>query len=244
VLVTAVVRKPRRAGRVDVYIDGEVAFDLPRDTARKIALRPGRSIDGAEVEAILAAEQKRQALEAAVALLARRPRSERELRRRLAQRKVPPPLIEQTMARLHELKLIDDAAFARFWTEARDRTSPRGRRLVTQELRTQGVEAELAVAATADMSDTDAAYRLASGRMRALKGLDYATFRNRLGTLLQRRGFGWDVARSTVERCWSESGGTALEDAHSEDARDEDARDEDARDEDARDEDARGSDME
>ncbi|MEX2227595.1 MAG: regulatory protein RecX [Dehalococcoidia bacterium] len=211
-LVTAVVRKPRRAGRVDVYVDGEVAFDVQRDTARTSELRPGRSIEPAEIEAIIAADRKRQALEAAVALLARRPRSEREVRSRLAQRKFPAPIIEETMARLDALKLIDDAAFARYWAETRDRTSPRGRRLVTQELRSRGVDAGMASEATAELSDADAAYRVASRRARSLAAADYQTFRNRLGSLLQRRGFGWDVAGATVERCWQELGRAAAED--------------------------------
>ena len=211
-LVTAVVRKPRRAGRVDVYVDGEVAFDVPRDTARKIAMRPGRTIEQHEIASIVAAEQKRQAMESAVTLLARRPRSEREVRRRLAQRKFPPPLIEETVARLRSLQLIDDAAFARFWADARDRSSPRGRRLVTQELRTQGVTAEVAVAATAGLSDADAAYRLASRRMGSMASLEYQAFRNRMGSLLQRRGFGWETARATIERCWRELGRERHED--------------------------------
>jgi len=212
VLVTAVVRKTHRAGRVDVYVDGEVAFDVPHDTARTCDLHPGRRIEPAEIEEIVAAERKRGAMEAAIALLARRPRSEREVRRRLVQRGFPPALVDDTISRLCALKLIDDAAFARFWAETRDRTSPRGRRLVTQELRTHGVDSNVAAATTAELSDADAAYRLASRRMRGLEGADYQTFRNRLGGRLQRRGFGWDVAQSTIERCWRELGGTPIED--------------------------------
>lgn len=211
-LVTAVVRKPRRAGRVDVYIDGEVALELSRESARKVDLRPGRRIEPHELDAIVAAEQKRQAIDASIALLARRPRSERDLRRRLTQRKFPPEVIDSTIARLRTLRLIDDVAFAQYWTETRDRTSPRGRRMITQELRAQGVDATAAAAATEQLSDTDAAYRLATGRLRAFSSLDYATFRNRLGGFLQRRGFGWDVARATVERCWCELGRGAHED--------------------------------
>ena len=211
-IVTAVVRKTRRPGRVDVYIDGEVAFDLPRTTAREIDLRPGRAVDRAELDSIIAAEQKRHAFEAAVALLARRPRSEREIRRRLVQRKIAEPLIDETLSRLRTLNLIDDAAFAQFWAETRDRSSPRGKRLVAQELRANGVELSVAASATDDLSDEDAAYRLALQRMRSMTGLDYSTFRNRLGSLLQRRGFTWDTARATVDRCWRESGGDAHED--------------------------------
>jgi regulatory protein len=212
VLVTSVVRKPHRAGRVDVYVDGKVAFDVARDAARKMNLRPGRAIENAEVEAIVAADQERSALDAAVVLLARRPRSERELRRRLAQRKFAPQLVEGTIERLRALDLIDDAAFARYWADVRDRTSPRGRRLVTQELRAQGVDMKTAAEAASELSDDDAAYRLASRRARSMANLEYDAFRNRLASLLRRRGFGWEVVRATIERCWSEVGEPLYED--------------------------------
>jgi regulatory protein len=211
-LVTAVVRKPRRAGRVDVYVDGEIAFDLPRETARKIELRPGRAIERDEIDAIVAAEQKRLAFEAAIAMLARRPRSEREIRRGLMRRTRSSAIVDATIDRLRTLQLIDDEAYARYWAESRDRTSPRGRRLITQELRTQGVDTTIASAATAELSDADAAYRLASRRSRALSSLDHRAFCNRMASLLQRRGFGWEVTRATVARCWAELGREAAED--------------------------------
>lgn len=211
-IVTAVERTRGRRSRVDVYVDGAVLFDVARDTAADLGLRPGRAIDAGEAEAIVAADQRRQALATAAAMLARRPRSEREIRQRLAQRRFAAELIDATVARLRASKLIDDAEFARAWTESRDRTSPRGQRLLVQELRRYGVETSTAQAAAAEVSDPDAAYRVATKRARALGGLEYRAFRDRLGSFLQRRGFGWDVARATVERCWRESGGGASAD--------------------------------
>ncbi len=206
-IITAVERTRGRRSRVDIYVDGALFFDVARDTASERQLRPGRPIDVAEADAIVAADQRRQALATAAAMLARRPRSEREIRQRLAQRRFAPELIEATIARLRASKLIDDAAFARAWTESRDRSSPRGQRLLVQELRGYGVETTTAQAAAAEISDADAAYRVATKRARALTGLEYRTFRDKLGPFLQRRGFGWDVARQTVDRCWRESGG-------------------------------------
>lgn len=206
-IITAINPKPRRRSRVDVYVDGELAFDLARDTVSKRELRPGRPIDRAEIEAIVAADARRSALDTAVAMLARRPRSEREVRRRLAQRKCDPALIDETVERLRGMKLVDDAEFARAWAESRDRSSPRGRRLIAGELRAYGVTAAVAGEAAATVSETDAAYRVAAKRMRSLVGADYRAFRDRLGAHLQRRGFAWEVVRGTVERCWGESGG-------------------------------------
>ena len=34
--------------------------------------------------------------------------------------------------------------------------------------------------------------------------IDYATFRNRLGSFLQRRGFGYQIVTKTVRELWKE----------------------------------------
>jgi len=205
-IVTAVGRKPKRRGRLDVYVDGVPAFDVSRATARAHELRPGRPIDAAAIAAIVADDCRRAALGAAVALLARRPRSEREVRRRLRERRFDAGVADDTVERLRALRLLDDAEFARSWTGMRDSQSPRSRRLLVQELRARGVDATVARDATSDVLDADAAYRLASRRMRSLAPLDDATFRARLAGLLQRRGFSWSVVAATVERCRDELG--------------------------------------
>ncbi len=205
-IVTSIERSRSRRSRVDVYINGERRFEIGRATATQRGLRPGLPIESAEIDAIVAADARRTAMETAAAMLARRPRSEREIRRRLALRKHDPALIDETIGRLRSLKLIDDAEFARSWTESRDRSSPRGQRLIVQELRASGVDATTARDAADEIAEPDAAYRAASARLRSLRDLDRQAFRNRLGGYLQRRGFGWDVVRATVDRCWAELG--------------------------------------
>lgn len=210
-IVTGVERIPKRRGRMQVYVDGIAALELAASTVRSQDIVPGKIVKQTDLDALTAAEQRRQAMTAAAAMLARRPRSEREIRRKLAQRKTGATVIDETIARLRAVRLIDDAEFARSWTESRDRTSPRGRRLVVQELRTAGVDTAVATEAASAIDDEDAAYRLAAGRVRSLARLDYVAFRARLGGFLQRRGFGYGVARATVERCWRENGGAEPE---------------------------------
>ena len=201
-IITAVEPAPRRRGRVDVYVDGVVAFDIARTTATGRGLRLGATIDAAQIDAIVAADRRRAALETAAAMLARRPRSEREVRRRLAHHRFGAPLIDETVTRLLESKLIDDAEFARAWTESRERSSPRGRRLIVQELRAAGVAGATAVEAASAVSEEEAAYRVGEKKARALASCEYRAFRDKLGAHLQRRGFGWETARATVDRCW------------------------------------------
>jgi regulatory protein len=203
-IITAIERHPKRRSRVEVFLDGVAAFEIAARTAAKQSLHPGLAVEQSDIDALLAVESRRLALEAAAAMLARRPRSEQEIRRRLRQRKHDVAIIDETVSRLRELRLIDDAEFARAYTETRDRISPRGRRLIRIELRSAGVDQSLAADASELVDDADAAERYARTRMKSLATLDYQAFRNKLGSQLQRRGFGWEVARRVVERLWRE----------------------------------------
>ncbi len=204
-IVTAVERQ-RRGRRVNVSVDGRFALALGAELAAQHGVRPGRELTPGELSALAQEETRRRALESALSLLSYRPRSERELRDRLRDKRFDPDTIEKTIGRLRELGYVDDASFARFWTETRQTLRPRSRRLLVSELRRRGVSGSAADEATAGISDEEAAYDAAGRRLRALGGLEYQRFRERLGRFLTRRGFSYDVARRVIERCWAEVG--------------------------------------
>jgi regulatory protein len=206
-IITAVDRAPKRRDRVQVHVDGVSMFEVSQTTARKHDLRPGRELTASEI-----ADARYVALTAAAAMLARRPHSEREVRARLGRRGCDAQAADGAIQTLTTAGLLNDAEYAQAWTESRDRISPRGHRLVEQELRASGVSLEIARDAADQVSDADAAMRAAARRLASLRGLDYGSFRKRLGSFLQRRGFDWDTCGATIERCW--------QDLHSDDATD------------------------
>ena len=152
------------------------------------------------------------ALEVAVHYLGTRPRTRWEISRRLRRAKVPDGEIEVALDRLTELGYVDDAAFARWWGEQRDRHSPRGRRMIEAELRQRGVGREVIDAyrqehAAPERSPEDAGLpgdELARARdalARHLRGrpmpIDRAA-RQRVGMYLVRRGFEPDTVRAAL----------------------------------------------
>ena len=82
-------------------------------------------------------------LEAAVRFLEVRARSVAEVRRRLTSAGYRPELVEAAIARLLDLGMLDDEAFARLWVESRDRAHPRGEHALIIELRQKGIEASV-----------------------------------------------------------------------------------------------------
>jgi regulatory protein len=188
--------------RVRVYIDGRLAFCV--DPLLAAGLQVGQVLDPAARARLAAADERGRALDAALRLLARRPRSEHEVRARLAAKGYSAATIAAVGERLRALGLLDDAAFARFWVEQRQQFRPRGAAALRAELRAKGVAPAAVAAALADTDEAAAAYRAGRARLRALAGLAPAAFRQRLGAYLQRRGFGFDACVQAVERLWAE----------------------------------------
>lgn len=117
-------------------------------------------------------------------------------------RKFPQDIAEHVIADLRDRSLIDDAEFARLWTESRLRAKPRSAWLVKRELINKGVSPDLADAAVSDYDDSENAYRAASEYSRRLDGADYETFHRRLYGYMGRRGFSASISRSVISSLW------------------------------------------
>jgi len=150
------------------------------------------------------ADESQRCLSAALRYISLRPRSEAELRERLARRGFAPASLEAAVASLRAQGLVDDAAFAHFWQENRQACRPRSLWLTRQELRQKGVADDIIAAALAGADDIASAEAAARNWARRLANTDYDTFRRRLGDFLRRRGFGYRVIGQTVDRLWQE----------------------------------------
>jgi regulatory protein len=162
-------------------------------------------------------------LEAAARFLEVRSRSVAEVRRRLIGAGYKPDLVEGAIARLLDLGLLDDEAFARAWIESRDRARPRGERAIRQELGLKGVDRttidlvlserrEAAFGIPSDdgeiatTPDQAAAERLLARNARSLARVaDPRQRRQRAYALLARNGFDPDICRSVAAGLDAES---------------------------------------
>lgn len=208
--ITSITAQAHDSQRVNLFIDGEFALGLSLTTLAETGLALGLELDEAawaQLEAAVAAER---ALSAAARLLAARPRSTAEIRQRLGRKAFAPDAIEQAIARLDALGLLDDAAFSRYWVENRQNFRPRGANALRDELRRKGVDRATiaeALAATDADPDGEAARAEAVARTalrRYATSPDRATFERRLGGLLQRRGFSLHVIRPMLAILWNE----------------------------------------
>lgn len=156
-------------------------------------------------------------LEAGLRFLEPRQRSIGEVRRRLMRVGYRADLVEGAIARLVELEMLDDQAFARTWIESRDRARPRGSRALRRELAVKGIERavvdETMGEREAESPDADAAAarRLLERNARALARVgNPVARRQRAYALLARNGFDPEVAAAAARALDS----TTADDVH------------------------------
>src|SRR5687767_12363692 len=139
--------------------------------------------------------------ERALGLLAVRPRSRRELERRLLAARFEPEEVEDVLARLERVGLVDDEAFAREYAEHRFGSRMEGSRAVAKGLRAAGIAPSLAESVSQDVpavGEEERAVDLARARASRLSRVAPEKAFARLSSLLMRRGYGPEIARSAA----------------------------------------------
>lgn len=202
--VTALKAQAANANRVNVFLDGEYAFSLHVDLA--VDLRTDQELSAAEIDALRGQDAREQAYARALHYLSFRPRSAREVERYLLDKGVAEDDVAALLARLRAAELVDDRVFARWWVGARETGRPKGAWALRSELRLKGVSDDDIDAAVAELDESASALSAAERRAEQLAHLDQDTFQRRLLAFLMRRGFGYAVARETVDRLWDEHG--------------------------------------
>lgn len=200
--VTDLEPQKRRSDRVNVYLDGEFAFGLAGGLAAGIQV--GDRLTGAQIEDLKRKDSVDEARRRAMRLIARRPRSEQELRRYFDRRQIPPSVQDAAIERLKDGEWIDDWAFAEAWVENRLAFRPRGAIALKSELRQKGVPREAIEDALVGFDEQAAALDAGRAALSRYTDLSWQDFRKRLGGYLGRRGFRYDMISSVVELLWEE----------------------------------------
>jgi regulatory protein len=212
--ITALEPQVSNPERVNVFVDQRFLLGVDAAVIIQMGLEVEQELEPAQLAQLQGEAALQQAVERAYNFLSYRPRSREEVRRYLRRKETPPVIIDAAMERLVRLDLVNDEAFTSFWVENREKFSPRGARSLKNELRMKGVERDVVDEMVTDENDEERA--LLAGRKKALSlvrlpNMDFAIFRTRLGSFLQRRGFGYEVSTRTVRALWRELQGEEAE---------------------------------
>jgi len=130
-----------------------------------------------------------------------RPRAEKELIRRLRERKFIQPVINKIISEFKDQALIDDTRFVQDWTEVRRKKGFSWER-IKFELKQKGIEEELLEDSVCS-GDEDYFFALeVAKKQKSLimkKGVDVNKIKQRLFNFMIHRGFTPDTSREIIQ---------------------------------------------
>lgn len=199
--ITAIEEQKRDNARVNVSIDGTFAFGLHADLVLEHRLSTGVELTTADIATLLQADEVKKAITAALNLIAFRPRASGELARKLREKGYAAEAASIAVERMRDLGYLNDARFAERWVENRQEHRPRSARMLQQELRQKGVDAETVaeVLDEAEIDEVGDALALAQKKSAGMSALDQQTRHRRISGFLARRGYGFEVIRKVLE---------------------------------------------
>ena len=198
----------KQQGAVRVELEDEPALRIPAPLFRERPLRVGDEVDVAAHAEWMRERGHRFALDAAVAYLAARPCTVREVDARLAQAGYHEEARERVVARLVGEGYLDDAGFADRWAATRS-SRALGTRRIAQELQKKGVDSDV-IASALSQVDEEEQLRAATAHAEKLLaracGNDERDARRKVQAALARRGYDWDIIRDAMAQAGADAG--------------------------------------
>lgn len=172
---------------------------MPRAMLKERPYRGGTPFDLAAHEAFIRERSYPYAMEKAVALLAMRSRTERELREALRLAAYQEAVIERVIERMSEAGYVDDAGFAKGWASSRTSKSM-GARRIRMELRQKGVAQETIEETLSALNEDDLFEGAMKAARKAAHGKDPSSpaDRQKITAALLRRGYDYSAARRAI----------------------------------------------
>lgn len=133
--------------------------------------------------------------------LSKSAKSKEQCRKILANRGIESEIAEKVLDRFEEAQIIDDAVFARAFTNSRIRGKGLAKTAIARELREKGVDQELietALEALDAESELARATELAVNRVRRMTHLEKLVIQRRLSGFLARKGYSGSIVQSAT----------------------------------------------
>ncbi len=150
-----------------------------------------------------AKEQGKQALVTCLRLLAASPKSSQELRKKLADKGYPEPVVEKAISHLREQGVLDDTSYAKDLIARLTLGRSAGRHKIAFELKRHGISKKISDEMLGTLSTEDETERaLEQARLKwgGWSSLDPQKRKKRLYDFLIRKGYDFQIAQDVLQK--------------------------------------------
>lgn len=186
-----------------LFLDGAYFDTVDADCLPKFGLRIGLAIEEEVLQKLIEADEGMRAKCCALELLSSRGYSKCQMIDQLEQKGFGARAIDATLEDLEQLGYIKDEEFAKKWVVRRQRSKPKGKRVLAHELADQRIDkttVDRVIAGIDDVEEANTALQLAQKQAKRYASLPLQVAKRRLHGFLLRRGFEYETIQSAIER--------------------------------------------
>ncbi len=201
------IKPQKNKKRFNIFLDGKFSFGLDAEVLVKQGLKVGQELKPEQVEKLIKENELQKILDRVFNFLSFRPRSQKEILNFLKRKQVGEQTQDLIIKKLADLKMIDDLAFASWWSEQRQTFRPEGQRLLKMELKNKGIAKEIidqALKEQKPVSQLAMAEKLLAKKKNQLQKLSFEERKKKIYGLLLRRGFSYETVKKLIGRDFDE----------------------------------------
>ena len=200
--ITAIKSQVKSESRVSIFLDGKYSFSLTLDQLLEQKLKKGDELDEAQVKNLAKLSDEGKLKQRALEWLMGRPHSIREFRDYLYRKQAEKELIEAWVEEFENKGYLNDAEFARWFSEGRRRKNKSARAIMAElfskgvsQLTIQGVVSDLELDDDSKKSEKEALTELVA----KLRGRSRYQDQQKFTAYLISKGFKYSDVKEAIE---------------------------------------------
>lgn len=142
-IITKIEKQKKGNNRYNIFLDGEFAFGLYKDTIADFGLRVNDLLDEFRIARIKESDEFNFSKRTAFKYLSYKSRSKKDVYKKLKEKKISDETIRKVISYLEEQKFLDDRAYAKMFVQSQLLNKPIGKKTLTIKLMQKGFDKEL-----------------------------------------------------------------------------------------------------
>ena len=186
-----------------LFLDGVYFDSVDAGCIPKLGLRVGLEIEVQVLQKLIEADAAIRAKNYALELLFNQSYSKSQMIYQLRRKGFGTAAIDITLEDLEQLGHIKDEDFAKKWVARRQRSKPKGKKMLQHELANHSIDkatVDRVLAGIHDTEETEVALQVAQKQVKRYQSLPPEVAKRRLHGFLFRRGFDHETIQSVIER--------------------------------------------
>lgn len=200
-VITKISLQQKLTDRYNVFVNEQYAFSVDESVLIQFGLKKGMELTDEQIAVITRQDAMRKGLNMAIHFLSMRMRSEKEVREFLAKKEVESEAVEEIIHNLYRMSYLNNAEFAKAYTNTQINTSDKGPKVIERELKEKGIDDSLIEKALAKFEtdlQLEKSCKLAEKYRQKYRKESPVIQKQKIEQTLMRKGYDWGIIQEAI----------------------------------------------